>query len=111
MRKRMFQMLAAVVVFLSAIGFVKFQQIQTAIAMGKSFTPPPEAVTTLVAQPQQWQATLEATGSVAPVQGVTLGADQPGVVDRKVYAPGIGIVSELAMSGPHEVATLVSVHG
>jgi hypothetical protein len=36
---------------------------------------------------------------------------EPGVVDRKIYAPGIGIVSELAMSGPHEVATLVSVHG
>ena len=33
---------------------------------------PPEAVTTYVARPQEWQATLEATGSVAPVQGVTL---------------------------------------
>jgi len=36
---------------------------------------------------------------------------EPAVVDKKVYAPGIGIVSERAMSGEKEVATLVSVHG
>jgi len=36
---------------------------------------------------------------------------EPGVVDKKVYAPGLGIVSEVAMSGPKETATLVSVTG
>jgi hypothetical protein len=36
---------------------------------------------------------------------------EPGVVDKKVYAPGLGIVSEVAMSGPKETATLVSVSG
>jgi len=36
---------------------------------------------------------------------------EPGVIDRKVYAPGLGIVSETAMSGPRETARLVSVRG
>ncbi len=36
---------------------------------------------------------------------------EPGVIDKKIYAPGLGIVVEKAMSGPREVATLVSVRG
>ncbi|HEV8564910.1 MAG TPA: hypothetical protein VGR41_08340 [Actinomycetota bacterium] len=34
---------------------------------------------------------------------------EPNVVDRKIYAPGFGIVSEKALAGDQEVATLVSV--
>jgi hypothetical protein len=34
---------------------------------------------------------------------------EPNVIDRKVYAPGVGIVSELAVHGPAEVAKLVKV--
>jgi len=36
---------------------------------------------------------------------------EPGVVDRKVYAPGIGIVVERALAGGQEVAKLVKVTG
>jgi len=36
---------------------------------------------------------------------------EPGVIDQKIYAPGIGIVSELAVRGPQEVSRLVSVTG
>lgn len=36
---------------------------------------------------------------------------EPTVVDKKIYAPGLGIVKEQAVQGPQEVATLVSVHG
>jgi hypothetical protein len=36
---------------------------------------------------------------------------EPGVIDQKIYAPGIGIVREQAVRGPAEVARLVSVHG
>ena len=38
-------------------------------------------------------------------------AIEPGSYDRKVYAQGIGIVSELALTGDPEVANLVSVTG
>jgi len=36
---------------------------------------------------------------------------EPKVLDKKVYAPGLGIVMEQAALGPKETATLVSVHG
>ena len=36
---------------------------------------------------------------------------EPGVIDQKIYAPGIGIVVEQAVRGPTEVAKLVSIHG
>ena len=88
MKRRMFQMLVAVLVFLAVIGFVKFQQIQGAIAAGKSFRPPPEAVTTIVAARQDWPEVVTAVGSVAPVQGVTLSADLAGVVDRIEFESG-----------------------
>ena len=36
---------------------------------------------------------------------------EPGLYDRKVYAPGIGMVREEALTGPTENAELVSVSG
>ena len=36
---------------------------------------------------------------------------EPGLYDKKVYARGVGIVSETALTGPRETANLVSVIG
>jgi len=36
---------------------------------------------------------------------------EPGAYDEKVYGPGIGIVSERALTGPTETAQLVSISG
>jgi membrane fusion protein (multidrug efflux system) len=88
MLKRMIVMLAATIAIVAALGFVKFRQIQTAIAQGAAFQPPPEAVTTIAASEQQWPATLTAVGTVAPVRGVTVSADLPGVVDRIGFESG-----------------------
>ena len=88
MNKRMIQMLAVVFAVIATLGFVKFRQISAAMAGGKAFSPPPEAVTTVVAERTEWAATLDAVGSVAPVQGVTLSADLPGVVDRIAFVSG-----------------------
>jgi len=93
MSKRMLQMLAAVVLFLAAIGFFKFQQIQGAIAAGKSFQPPPETVTSVHAVTSHWSATVEAVGSVAAVHGVILAADQPGVVAEIDFESGAHVES------------------
>ena len=49
MTKRMIVMLVAVAVFLGIVGTVKVRQIQAGMAMAASFQPPPEAVTTTVA--------------------------------------------------------------
>ncbi len=36
---------------------------------------------------------------------------EPGVIDQKIYAPGIGIISETALTGPRETAQLVRMSG
>jgi membrane fusion protein (multidrug efflux system) len=88
MLKRMFVMLAATMSIVAALGFVKFKQIQTAIAQGAAYQPPPEAVTTLVAREEEWPSTLSAIGTVAAVHGVTVSADLPGVVERIAFQSG-----------------------
>ena len=50
MAKRMIVMLTVTALFVAALGFVKFRQIQTAIGQAAAFQPPPEAVTTIVAR-------------------------------------------------------------
>jgi membrane fusion protein, multidrug efflux system len=88
MAKRMVLMLALAGMLIAALGFVKFRQIQTAVAQGASFQPPPEAVTTVVAKRETWPATLNAIGTAAAVQGVTVSADLPGTVDRVAFDSG-----------------------
>jgi len=88
MAKRMFLMLAVTAVFVAGLGFVKFKQIQTAIGQAASFQPPPEAVTTIVAKQEQWPARLNAIGTLAAVQGVTVSADLPGTVERIAFDSG-----------------------
>ena len=88
MWKRMIGMLTVTMVIVAGLGFVKFQQIQTAIAEGAAFQPPPEAVTTVVAQEEVWPVTLSAIGTMAAVQGVTVSADLPGTVERIQFDSG-----------------------
>jgi membrane fusion protein, multidrug efflux system len=88
MAKRMIVMLAVTFAVIALLGFVKFRQIQTAMAEGASFQPPPEAVTTVVAQTEHWPATLSAIGTIAAVQGVTVSADLPGTVARVSFESG-----------------------
>ena len=88
MAKRMILMLTLTLVFVAALGFVKFKQIQTAIAQGAAFQPPPEAVTTIVAAREQWPSTINAIGTVAAVRGVTVSADLPGIVDQILFESG-----------------------
>ncbi|HVH25470.1 MAG TPA: efflux RND transporter periplasmic adaptor subunit [Vicinamibacterales bacterium] len=88
MAKRMILMLGVTAAFVAALGFVKFQQIQTAIAQGAAFQPPPEAVTTLVAQREEWPAAFSAIGTIAAVQGVTVSADLAGTVERIAFESG-----------------------
>jgi membrane fusion protein (multidrug efflux system) len=88
MAKRMILMLVAMLAIISTLGFVKFNQIQTAMAEGAAYQPPPEAVTTIVANVETWPATLNAVGTVAPVQGVMVSADLPGTIERINFDSG-----------------------
>jgi membrane fusion protein, multidrug efflux system len=88
MAKRMIGMLAVTLALVAALGFVKFKQIQTAIAQGAAFQMPPEAVTTIVAAEEAWPSTLSAIGTVAAVRGVTIAADLPGTVEKIAFDSG-----------------------
>lgn len=88
MAKRMIVTLAVAVAIIATLGFVKFKQIQTAIAEGAAFQPPPEAVTTIVAAEDEWPTTLNAIGSMVAVQGVTVSADLPGTVESIHFESG-----------------------
>src|ERR1700730_23932 len=88
MAKRMILMLTLTAVLIAGLGFVKFRQIQAAVAQNANFEPPPEAVTTIVARQDKWPATLELIGTAVAVQGVTVSADLPGTVDRIAFESG-----------------------
>lgn len=87
MAKRMILMLGVTVVLLTALGFVKFKQVQSAVHAA-AFQPPPEAVTSVVAQREQWPATMSIIGTVEAVHGVTVSADLPGTVERITFDSG-----------------------
>src|SRR6266545_8176643 len=91
MRKRMMITLAALVAFVVGIGMVRFFQIKAAMAQGASWQPPPEAVTTVVAQVEHWASSLSAIGSVTAVHGVTVSADLPGIVESIDFESGHGV--------------------
>jgi membrane fusion protein (multidrug efflux system) len=88
MVKRMLFMLAVMAVFLAALGFIKIRQFQAMAGQFAAMQPPPEAVTTIVAEREVWPSTLTAIGTVVAVQGVTVSADLPGVVGRIAFESG-----------------------
>lgn len=79
MAKRMILMLGVTLTLLTALGFVKFKQVQTAV-QAAAYQPPPEAVTSVVAQPEQWPSTTGVIGTMEAVHGVMVSADLPGSV-------------------------------
>jgi membrane fusion protein (multidrug efflux system) len=86
MAKRMILMLTVMVVLIAGLGFVKFRQIEAATQ--NVIQPPPEAVTTIVAQQEKWPDTLNVIGTMEAVQGVTVSADLPGTVERITFESG-----------------------
>jgi membrane fusion protein (multidrug efflux system) len=88
MARRMILTVGVLVVLVTALGFVKFRQVQSAIAAGSSFQPPPTAVTSLIARQEQWSGSLSVIGSAEAVQGVTVSADLPGIVDKIHFESG-----------------------
>jgi membrane fusion protein (multidrug efflux system) len=83
----MILMLGVTGVLLTALGFIKFKQVETAVH-ASAFQPPPESVTSIVAEREQWAATMAVIGTMEAVQGVTVSADLPGSVARINFESG-----------------------
>jgi len=81
-------MLAIVIAVVAILGFVKYRQISSAMAQQGNFQPPPETVTSIVATQDTWDTKLRAIGTVVAVNGVTVSADMPGVVEQISFQSG-----------------------
>jgi membrane fusion protein, multidrug efflux system len=88
MTKRFILTLVALGIILGGLGFVKYRQVEVAIAQGASFQIPATAVTTVVAKQEIWPSTLTVIGTAEAIQGVTVGADLPGTIDKIHFASG-----------------------
>jgi len=70
------------------IAAVKFLQIKTLMAAGKSYAPPPEVVSAVDVKAENWQNTLTAIGSVTAAQGVSVTTEVPGLVREIAFESG-----------------------
>jgi membrane fusion protein, multidrug efflux system len=88
MIKRMILMVVVMTIVIAGLGFVKFRQFQAMAGEFAAMQPPPDAVTTIIAAQEEWPATLNAIGTLAAVQGVTVTADLSGIVSRISFDSG-----------------------
>jgi membrane fusion protein, multidrug efflux system len=88
MAKRLILMLVVMAAILGGLGFVKYRQVEAAIAQGAAFQMPATAVTTVIAKRETWPSTLTVIGTAAAIQGVTVSADLPGTIDKIHFESG-----------------------
>ena len=94
MIKKIFVYIATVfglLVVIVALGGTKKLQFAAMGAAGAAFDPPPETVTAQAATEETWENVLTANGSVAPVQGVMVGAEVPGKVVSINFESGTNV--------------------
>lgn len=75
----------------AALGWYKYQQIQTAIARAKAFPEPMEAVVAVIAQAVDRQSGLTVSGVVVATQSAELRNELPGRIAKVGFAPGSSV--------------------
>jgi membrane fusion protein (multidrug efflux system) len=83
-RKIWIAVIVGLLAVVAVLAGVKAGQIGKMIQAGKSFTPPPETVTTAKVEAASWLPTRTAVGTLVAVRGVTLGAELPGTI-REIH--------------------------
>lgn len=73
---------------LGILAGIKFFQINALIQSAKTMQIPPEAVSTIQVQEQQWRAVIRSVGTVDAVYGVTLAAEEGGRVTEIAFESG-----------------------
>jgi membrane fusion protein (multidrug efflux system) len=76
------------IVMTGALAGVKALQIGAMIKAGKSFVQPPESVTTVRVEADEWQSLQPAIGTLVAVHGVTLASELPGTVRQIGFDSG-----------------------
>jgi len=88
MKRKIISGIVVVAVVLAGLAGVKTLQIGKLIGFAKTFTVPPETISSAVAQEQQWQDTLTAVGSINAAQGVTVASEVAGTVTEIAFESG-----------------------
>ena len=91
MKKRIFFAVLIILVVVGLLGGIKFMQINSMIAYGNQFVPPPATVTVATATPDSWESQLTAVGSLEAVQGVMVTAELPGKIVNIAFEPGSAV--------------------
>ena len=89
MFKKFLIAIAGFIVVVLALAVVKATQIKQMAAV--SHVPPATAVTTIEAVSVAWHPVLQAIGTLAPVEGVTLSADAEGTIVRILVESGTSV--------------------
>lgn len=88
MAKRLIITLLLIAAVLGGLGFLKYRQVEAAMAANANFQIPPTSVTTVTAKREVWPSTLSVIGTAAAIEGVTVSADLPGTVDKIHFESG-----------------------
>jgi len=89
MFKKFLIAIAGFIVVVLCLGAVKVAQIKEMSSV--SHVPPATAVTTIEAAAVAWHPSLQAIGTLAPVQGVTLSADAEGTIVKILAESGTAV--------------------
>lgn len=89
MLKKFLIVIGGFIVVLVTLGAVKAAQIKQMSSV--QHIPPPTAVTTAEAKTVSWHASINAIGTLAPVEGATLSADADGIVSKIVAESGTAV--------------------
>ncbi len=84
----------AVAILVGAIVYAKLGQFTAMGKAAENMVQPPETVTAMRVEEAQWEQTIAATGTVSPVQGVTLSAEVGGRVTRIGFQSGAAVKSD-----------------
>ena len=93
MKTKIFLAILVVVAVAGTLGGIKFLQIRKLVESGKSFTMPPETVSSVVAHEEKWQDTLSAISSITAEQGVNVSAEIAGVMREIAFESGAAVTN------------------
>ena len=80
MLRRSFIFITLLLLVLTGLGLIKYQQIQQGAAMMASGAPPPASVEMITAQRVQWQPRVSAVGTLTAREGIDVSNEVEGIV-------------------------------
>jgi membrane fusion protein (multidrug efflux system) len=91
MAKKIILAVVGLIIVAGALFLIKKSQFAAMGAAGASMVMPPEVVTAAAVQADTWETTLNATGSVVTVEGVTVSAEVPGKIVSINFESGAAV--------------------